>query len=59
MILYVMLPHTYTSISIIERVNYWSVTIGALLCYFKRISAPVIYTLSSPSAKCVKLKGAR
>ena len=32
---------------------------GALLCYFERISAPVIYALSSPSAKCVKLKGAR
>ena len=31
----------------------------ALLYYFERISAPVINTLSSPSAKFVKLKGAR
>ena len=32
---------------------------GALLCYFERISAPVIYALSSPNVKCVKLKGER
>ena len=30
----------------------------ALKCYFESMSAPVIYALLSPSAKCVKLKGA-